>query len=165
MTTDRDPRGEQPSGVSVVTALTVGWVSFAALAILGFGMLSYFADVDITRGGEAYRWGFIVGMVLTILGFAGVLGRVLLSPRPSYWSALLAGLAAAVVQLFTVGLAAVFAGLGVGTALGVMYLLVIEGVSLVTLLTGAIAAWIAIALRRTRSGRPHWPWEDENDPE
>ena len=29
--------------------------------------------------------------------------------------------------------------------------------------TALIAGWTAVALVRTRAGRPRWPWEDRSD--
>lgn len=165
MTHDRDPRGAQPAGVSALTALTVGWVSFAALALLGLGMLSYFAELDVIPAEGAYRWAGIAAMIVAIGGFAATLAWMLRPPRPSYASAVLVGLVAALLHLIVVALGALFGGEQVVGAMVAVSMLVTQGASLVILLAGVVAAWIAIALRRTRAGAPHWPWEDGADPE
>ncbi len=158
---DRDPRGEQPSGVSVVTALTVGWVSFAALAILALGMLSYFAGIDVISAEGVYRWAGITAMIAAIAGFAGMAAWTLRAAHPSYVSALLIALVATLVHLVVMTLAVLIGGETTVGAITAMSMLVTQGASLAIFLAAVVAAWIAIALRRTRAGRPHWPWEDD----
>lgn len=165
MTTDRDPRGETPAGVSAVTALTVGWVSYAALAILALGMVSYFANVDVIPAEGVYRWAGIVGMLVSIGAFAGMLGPVLRAPRPSFTSALLVALVAALLHLAAIWVSALIGGGGVAGSTAVASTLILQGGSLSLLLAAFVAAWVAIALRRTRAGRPHWPWEAGADEE
>jgi hypothetical protein len=52
---------------------------------------------------------------------------------------------------------------GLVTATAVAGDLVRGGPSAVLIVAAAIAAWSGIALRRTRSERPRWPWEREEE--
>ena len=165
MMTDGDPRGETPAGVSAVTALTVAWVTYGALAILGLGMLSYFAGIDIIPSEGVFRWAGIVAMMVSIGGFAGMLAPVLRAPRPAYTSVLLVALVAALLHLGTVWVGGTVGGAGFAASTSVVSVLILQGASLVLFLAAVVAAWIGVALRRTRAGRPHWPWEDEGDRE
>ncbi|MFD5213225.1 hypothetical protein [Microbacterium sp. NPDC058345] len=157
--TIRDPRGDQPAGVSAVLALVIGAACFLSLAILGLGMLSYFADVDIVSVPGLSVWPGISGMAAAVLLFAAVLRPVLSQPHPSFRPVLIIGLAAALVHLAVVWLGALVTGVGLVHAAAAASQLVVSGASLVLLITAVAGAWIAIALRRTSASAPHWPWE------
>lgn|SRR5690606_6736143 len=160
MTTTRDPRGESPAGVSAFLALVIGFVGFATLSILGLGMLSYFADVDILSVPGLDWWPAIVAMIVAILVFCWMLWPVLRRGRPSFLAVPAAALVTAVAHLVALWLAALLSGVGTAAALTAVSQLITRGSSLVVLLAAAVGAWVAIALRRTRARAPQWPWED-----
>ncbi|MDT0158366.1 hypothetical protein Q9R19_12070 [Microbacterium sp. ARD32] len=162
MTTTGDPRGGTPSGVSASLALVVGFVGFAALGILGLGMLSYFADIDILSApGLGWRPG-VVGMLVAIGVFCGALRPSLRRGDPSFLTAFPVALGAAAAHLLAVWLTALLIGAGTASAFAAAAQLIVRGSSTVVLAAAAIGAWVAIALRRTRVGAPRWPWEDDD---
>lgn len=163
MTSSQDPRRAQPPGVSAVVALAIGSVLFVSLAILGLGMLSYFAHVDIIPAQSVFRWAGIVAMVVAVAGFAGMLSRPLRASKPAFSAAPLVGVAVGVLHLLVLGAAVLIGGAGVVDATVAVSDLVTHGGSLVLVLAGAIAAWVAIALRRAPSQHPHWPWENDSE--
>lgn len=161
--TTRDPRGDAPAGVSVVLALVIGVAVFVSLAILGLGMLSFFADVDIIHVPDMGMWPGIVGMGVAVLVFALVLRSLLARRHPSFPPVLFVGLIAALAHLFAVWLGALLAGVGLAPAVSAVSQLIVQGSSLVVLLAAVVGAWIAVALRRTRAAAPRWPWEREDE--
>lgn len=160
MTTIRDPRGEEPAGASAFLSLVIGFVGFAALAILGLGMLSFFADIDILSVPGLDWWPAIVAMILAILVFCWMLWPTLSRGRPSFLAVPAVALVTVVAHLVGVWLAALLSGVGMSAALAAASQLIVRGSSLVVLIAAAIGAWAAVALRRTRAGAPRWPWED-----
>lgn len=157
--TIRDPRGDQPAGVSVVMALVIGAASFVSLTILGLGMLSYFADIDIITVPGLSMWPGIAGMALAVLAFVLMLRSLLARRHPSFPPVVFVGLVAALTHLVAVWLGALIGGVGLAPAAAAVSQLVVQGSSLVVLVTAIVGAWIAVALRRTTASAPHWPWE------
>lgn len=160
MTTHADPRGTEPAGVSAFLALVIGFVGFAALAILGLGMLSFFADIDIISVPGLDWWPAIVAMIVAIAVFCWMLWPTLSRGRASFLAVPAVALVAAFAHLAALWLAALLSGAGMTAALIAASQLITRGSSVVVLLAAAIGAWVAVALRRTRAGAPHWPWED-----
>ncbi|GAA3940552.1 hypothetical protein [Microbacterium soli] len=163
MTTTDDPHGTAPAGVSALLALVIGFVLFAALDILGLGMLSYFAEMDILAVPGLDWWPGIVGMIAAVAVFAWMLWPSLVRERASFLSAVPVGLVAAVAHLVVVWLAALVSGAGTAAAFAAFAQLVTRGPSLVIAAAALVAAWSAIALRRTRASAPHWPWEGDEE--
>ncbi len=157
--TIRDPHGSAPEGVSVLVAGVIGAVCFAALAILGLGMLSYFTDTDIISVEELPLWPGLIGMAVAIAVFALMLRPVLARQHPSFSPVVLVAIVTVVSHLAAVWLSALLSGAGFAHATAAVSQLVVRGSSPVVLLAALVAAWIAVALRRTRGGTPKWPWE------
>lgn len=159
----RDPRGPVPEGVSAFLAGVVGGVCFAAFAILGLGMLSYFADVDIISVEGLTLWPGVAGMAVAIAVFALLLAPVLRRRLPPYGAMVLVALATALAHLAAVSLSAMAGGSGLAHASAAASQIVVRGSSVVIIVAALIAGWIAVALRRSRSGTPRWPWERDDD--
>ncbi|MFE6997315.1 DUF6121 family protein [Microbacterium sp. NPDC057659] len=136
-------------------------VLFFGLVILGLGMLSYFTDSDILSVPDLGQYPGVVGMVAAIIGFVAILVPSLRLRRPTYPASVLVGVATALAHLAGVWVAALFGGAGVAAATAAVMQLVVGGASMVVALAALAAAWIGVALRRTRSRKPHWPWEDQ----
>ncbi|MFE6736269.1 DUF6121 family protein [Microbacterium sp. NPDC057650] len=141
--------------------MVLATVLFFGLGILGLGMLSYFTDSDILSVPDLGQYPGVVGMVVAIIVFVAILAPSLRQRRPAYPASVLVGLATALTHLAGVWVAALSGGAGVAAATAAVMQLVVGGASLVVALAALVAAWIGVALRRTRSQRPHWPWEDE----
>ncbi|WP_417556017.1 hypothetical protein [Microbacterium sp.] len=164
MTTTDDPHGIPPAGVSASLALVIAFVSFAALTILGLGMLSFFADLDILAVPGLDWWPGIVGMIVAIGVFAWMLWPTLKNEHPSYMPVFAVGLVSAVAHVVAVWLGALLSGAGTEAAFAAVVQLVTQGSSGVVLGAALLGSWFAIALRRTGAQPPTWPWEHE-DPE
>ncbi len=160
---DRDPRGEHPSGVSPPLALVIAIVSFTALTILGLGMLSYFADIDIISVEGIGLWPGILGMAAAVAVLTGILWPQLRRSHPDYGPATIAAVLTTLAHLASVWIFAAVGGAGIVHASAAVSQLVTRGSSVVVLLAAVVAGWTAVALRRTRARPPHWPWEGEQD--
>jgi len=157
--TTRDPRGAEPAGVSVFLSTVVGCVTFAAVAILGMGMLSFFADRDIISVEGLSMWPGMIGMLIAIVLFAFVLTVQLRRGRASFSSVVIATMVAVIGHLVGVWVAAMAEDAGYGHAGAAVGQLVTGGTSLILVAAGMLGGWLAIALRRSPSGTPQWPWE------
>lgn len=140
-------------------------VGFFALTIFGLGAVSVLTGGDTVEVPGLGRAPGIVGMVASVVVFALALGVTLRGARPSFVRSITIALLTTLAHLLAVWVTvAVGAGsLVIGTA--VAGDLVRGGASAVVLGAAAIAAWGGIALRRTRSARPRWPWERDDDGE
>ncbi|GAB6859075.1 hypothetical protein [Microbacterium xylanilyticum] len=138
-------------------------MSFFALTIMGLGALSLFAEHDIISVPRLGQIPGAVGMVLAVLVFALALWAVLADRRPSFVATVFLALGAALAHLGGVWGAAVAEGAGAVDATAAAGQLVLGGASAVIVVAALIAAWVAIALRRTAARAPHWPWENGDD--
>ncbi len=158
-----DPRGSDSAGVSAVLAQVLASVSFFALAVLGLGVASVVTDSDIISVPGLGSIPGVVGMLAAVACFAIGLGGALRRPHPSFLAAPVIALATALTHLVLVWLAVLVSTGDIVTATVVAGGLVQRGASVALILAAAIAAWGGIALRRTRAGRPRWPWEQEDE--
>lgn len=136
---------------------------FFALAVFGLGAVSVATDTDIISVPGLGQGPGVTGMLIALLVFALMLGLTLRGPRPSYVASLAISLATALGHLVGVWVAVLIGTGGLVTATAVAGDLVRGGPSAVLIVAAAIAAWSGIALRRTRSERPRWPWEREEE--
>lgn len=160
--TIRDPHGPSPEGVSASLAAVIGTVCFGAFGILGLGMLSYFADVDIISVEGLTLWPGVIGMAVAIAVFAALLTPVLRRDRPSFAAVVLIAVGTALAHLAAVWLSALIGGAGIAHAVAAASQIVVQGSSVVLVAAALIAGWIGVALRRSRSGTPRWPWERDD---
>ena len=154
-----------PAGVSAVLATVLTAIGFFAIAVFGLGALSVITDSDVISVPGAGQAPGIVGMILAIAAFAGVLWLAVRGEHPRFRSVWTIAVVTALVHLIGAGAAALVAAGEVVTALAVMGELVTDGASLVVLIAAAIAGWAGVALRRTRRSSPQWPWEREDPDE
>jgi hypothetical protein len=149
--------------VRPLVALGLATVAFIALLIFGLGMVSLLTGAAIVATPGLGQVPGIFATALTIAVFALVLWPGLRAPQPSYvavaWTA--AACYAAYVGGMWMGVLVAsgefaVAGEVAGRIATTWFGFVVAGAA-------AIAAWGGIALARTRSERPRWPWEDEFD--
>lgn len=159
-----DPRGPAPAGVSAILATVMATIGFFALTVFGLGALSIVTDADIISIPDLGQVPGVVGMIIAIASFAGILWLAVRSTSPRFRSVWTIAVSSALAHLLAVAVAVLVVRGEFVTALAVMGALVTGGASAVILVTAAIAGWAGVALRRTRAARPRWPWEqDEPD--
>lgn len=159
-----DPRGPVPAGVSAVLATVMTTIGFFALTVFGLGALSVMTDADIISIPRLGQAPGVVGMIIAIAVFAGILWLAVRSSHPRFRSVWTIAIAIALAHLLGVAVTVLIVTGEFVTALAVMGGLITGGASLVVFATAAIAGWTGVALRRTRAGRPRWPWE-RDDPD
>lgn len=137
-------------------------VGFFALAVFGLGAFSMLTDADIISVPGLGQAPGIVGMIVAMAVFAGILWLAVRMSRPHFRSVGTIAVASALGHLLAVGFAALVVSGEFVTALAVMGGLITGGSSIVLLAAAAVAAWAGVALRRTRASRPRWPWERED---
>ncbi|MCR2784901.1 MULTISPECIES: hypothetical protein [unclassified Microbacterium] len=150
-------------GVQPAAALAFALIGYIALAICGLGVTSLVSGREVIDAPGAGQVPGIAGMALSVIAVAVVLWVMLRAPRPSYSAALVAALAAFLGYLAGLCVGVVIAGVDVGLLGGAVSSFVLSWFSVVLAVAGAVAGWSAVALVRTRSQRPRWPWESDED--
>ena len=141
-------------------------IGFFAIAVFGLGVLSIVTDADIISVPDTGQAPGIVGMIVAVAVFAGILYLAVRITHPKFRSVWAISIATAFAHMLAAAIGALVATGDFVNALAVMGELITGGASVVILATSAIAGWAGVALRRTRAKRPRWPWErddiDEN---
>lgn len=144
-------------------ALGLATVTFIALLIFALGMVSLVLNADIVAAPGLGQLPGVFATTLTTVVFALVLWLVLRTRRPHYRGALVAGAACYLAYVAGIWVGVLVASAALATATEVAGRIATTWFGLVVALAGAASAWGGIALVRTRSDRPRWPWEDEFD--
>ena len=158
-----DPEGSSGRGVRPLVALGLATVTFIALLIFALGMVSLVLNADIVAAPGLGQLPGVFATTLTTVVFALVLWLVLRTRRPHYRGALVAGAACYLAYVAGIWVGVLVASAALATATEVAGRIATTWFGLVVALAGAVSAWGGIALVRTRSDRPRWPWEDEFD--
>lgn len=150
-------------GVQPATAVAFALIGYLALAICALGVTSLVTDRDVIDAPGAGQVPGIVGMALSVLALGLTLWGVLRAPRPSYGAAFVAALAAFLGYVLGLCVGVVIAGVDAALLGGAVGSFVLSWFAVALAAAGAVAGWSAVALVRTRSGRPRWPWENDED--
>ncbi|MDP3950551.1 hypothetical protein [Microbacterium sp.] len=141
-------------------------IGFFAIAVFGLGALSVVTDADIISVPDTGQAPGIIGMIVAVAVFAGILYLAVRITHPKFRSVWAISIATAFAHMLAAAIGALVVTGDFVNALAVMGELITGGASVVILATAAIAGWAGVALRRTRAKRPRWPWErddiDEN---
>lgn len=155
--------GESAGPVRPAVALVLTLIGFLAVVIAGFGFVSLATDSDVVSVPALGPLPGVIAVAAAGAAYAAVVARALASRQPRYRSAAVVAVAAWAAY----GVAgAVAVALGTGdlvTAAVLLGALWVGWPGLVVAAAAAGAAWSAVALVRTRAGRPRWPWEGEDD--
>lgn len=131
--------------------------------MFGLGAVSVATDTDIISVPGLGQGPGVTGMLIALMVFAVMLGLTLRRPHPAYVASLAISLSTALGHLVGVWTAVLIGTGGLVTATAVAGDLVRGGPSVALIVAAAIAAWSGIALRRTRSARPRWRWERDEE--
>jgi hypothetical protein len=158
------PERPESGPVRPPVALAFALIGFVALAIFGLGMTSLALDADVIAVPGLGQVPGVIGMLSAAAAFALALWVGLRAPHPSFWTAPIAALAAALAEAFGVLVGAVATGADLAAAVAAAGGVAVGWVGVVIAGAALVAAWSGVALVRTRSSRPRWPWE-RDDPE
>lgn len=156
MTADRGP-------VSPPVAVAFAVVGFFALLVAGFGLLSLLSDAEVLAVAGLGQTPGIVGAAAAVAAFGASAWFVVRRRHPSFWSVVVIALATFLAYLGGVLLGAVFAGTDAARAVAADGAFSTSWFAVVLAAAALVAGWTAVALVRTRAGRPRWPWEDPAD--
>lgn len=146
-----------------LVALGLATVTFIALLICGLGIASLILNADIVAERGLGQLPGVFATAATVAAFAVSLGLTLRAPQPRYRGALWAAIACVAAYVIAIWIGALVASSEPATATAVAGRIATSWFGLVVAATAALAAAGGIALTRTRSSRPRWPWEDEFD--
>lgn len=144
-------------------ALAFATVGFVALVIAGFGLTSLLAEVEVIAVPGLGPVPGASGVVLATAAFALVTWLAVRIARPTYGATVAITASVLVAYLAGVWLGAVLNGTDVARAASAAGSFATSGFALVLLGAAFVSGWAAIALVRTRAGRPRWPWERDDD--
>ena len=164
MTSD-EPSDTGP--VRPLTAVALATVTFVALVIGSFGVLALVLGEDpVEAPGIGQAPGIAATVVAALVFGAGLwatVGRRHPDSGPSFWSAAWIALAAGLAYTATLWIAALVTGADFGAAGGAAGRIATSWFGVALVLSAFVCAWGGIALVRTRTRRPRWPWEDEEE--
>ncbi len=156
-----DPSGGPREPVAPRTALVFAVVGFIALLIFGLGITSLLTSSDLIAVPGLGELPGVLASLVGLGGFTVTLWAGIRRERPSYGTAVLTAFAAFLAYMLGAAIGALLTGHGIAAALAVVGALVTRWFGLVVFAVAFVAAAGAIALLRSRSGRPRWPWESE----
>ena len=149
--------------VRPLVALGLATVGFIALLIFGLGMVSLVLNADIVEAPGLGQLPGVFATTVTTAVFALVLWLVLRTRRPRYRGAVATAVACYLAYVIGIWLGVLVASAELATATEVAGRIATTWFGAIVALAAALSASGGIALVRTRSDRPRWPWEDEFD--
>ncbi|WP_029150160.1 hypothetical protein [Microbacterium indicum] len=142
--------------LAVAALATVGYL---ALLVAGLGFASLWTGSEvIAMPGIDIPTAFVAAGA-ALVAFGLLLWAALDRWRPSYGSVAGVALASGAVHALVLGVAVLVDTGDLGSVIGVLEHVLIGWVSPVVVLAAAVAAWAAVAIRRTGANPPRWPWE------
>ncbi len=152
-----NPREPAPAGVSAFLAVAFATISWFALTVAGLGVWSALTGRDVIDVPDLSAAPGVGAMIVSLLVFALSLALALRG-RPSFLSVPLIGLGCALGYMVAVWWGVLVESGDVIVATAAVGGLLLGGAGIV-FVAALISAWGGIALRRTRSHQPRWPWE------
>jgi len=149
--------------VRPLVALAFATAAFIALLIFGLGMVSLAIGEAVIEVPGLGQLPGILGTILTTAAFAGTLWAAVRRRSPTYWGAVWTAGACYLAYVVGVWFGAVVTGSDLAAAGSAAGRIATSWFGVVVAAAALVAAWGGIALVRTRSQRPRWPWEDEFD--
>lgn len=149
--------------VTPPVALAFGTIGFFALLIAGFGMLSLLTGAEVVAVPGLGPLPGAFAVAFAVIAFVLATWAVVRRPEPGYGGVVLVVVATFLAYLLGLLVGAMFGGIDLARALAAAGAFATSWFAVVLASTALIAGWTAVALVRTRAGRPRWPWEDRSD--
>jgi len=156
-----DPGAAGP--VRPALAVTFATTAFVTLLIAGLGLASLALDADVVATPGLGVAPGAVGVAAASIAFAAGLTAGVRMPHPPYAASAWCAVAAFLGYVGGVGVGALIGGADPAVAVGAAGEVAISWFAVVVAAAGLACGWGGIALVRTRSRRPRWPWEDDED--
>jgi hypothetical protein len=152
---------EAQRGLSPGLAALLTGSGFVALLIAGFGMLSLLTDAEVLPVAGLGQSPGAVGVIGAVVAYVATAWLSVRGPRPSYAGVVVIVVATFLAYLLGVLVGGVFSGVDAARAVAAVGGFATSWFAVVLASTALLAGWTAVALVRTRAGRPRWPWERE----
>lgn len=153
---------EPRPAVAPPVAVAFAVVGFFALLIGGFGMLSLLSGAEVLAVAGLGPVPGILAVVCAVLVFAaGAWFSV--RRRATYRSVPAVVIATFLAYLAGIAAGGVLAGLDPARTLAAVGGFATSWFAVVLAAAALVCGWAAVALVRTRAGRPRWPWERGDD--
>jgi hypothetical protein len=138
-------------------------VVFIALSIATLGVVSLVLDADVipVRGLGAVPG--VIGQLVALGSFAGVLLWGLRATPPTYLTAVPCAVAAYVGEVAGVVIGALLSGADPARGLAAAGSVALGFAGPVVAVAGLVAALFGVLLLRARTNGPRWSWEDDED--
>ena len=150
---------EPQPGVSAPVALAFGTVGFFALVVAGFGLLSLATGDEVLPVTGLGPLPGIAAVVFAVAAFVLTVWAVVRRPAPRYSGVVVVVVAVFLAYLIGLLVGAMFGGIDLARAIAAAGAFATSWFAVVLASAALIAGWTAVALVRTRAGRPRWPWE------
>ncbi|KQR88810.1 MULTISPECIES: hypothetical protein [unclassified Microbacterium] len=153
----------RPAGVTPPVAVVFASVTFIALSIGGLGVMSLVLDADVipVRGLGAIPG--VIGQLLALLAFAGVLWWGLRADPPGYLTAVPCAVGAYVGEVLGIVVGAIVGGADPARGLAAAGSVALGFPGAVVAGAGLLAGLFGVLLVRSRSNGPRWRWEDDDE--
>ncbi|WP_336626647.1 MULTISPECIES: hypothetical protein [unclassified Microbacterium] len=155
--------GDDAGGVSAPVAVVFATVGFFALLVAGFGLLSLATDAEVLPVAGLGPAPGIVGTAAAVVAFAAGVAALVRPPRPTYRGVWLVAVGCFLAYLVGVLVGAALTGVDLTRAIAAAGGFATSWFAVLLASVALVAAWTAVALVRTRAGRPRWPWERDED--
>lgn len=149
--------------VSPPVAVALAAVGFFTLVIAGFGLLSLLSGAEVltVSGLGALPGAVATGAATGVFLLAAWL--TVRRARPSYSGVPVIVLATVLSYGAGLLIGATFAGIDAARAVAALGGFATSWFAVVLAAAALVAGWAAVALVRTRAGRPRWPWERDDE--
>ena len=134
-------------------------VGYLALLIAGFGLLSLLSDAEVLAVSGLGQLPGAVGVAASVVAFTIATAALVRRAHPSFGGVVVIVLMAFLAYLAGVLAGAVLAGVDATRVVAAIGAFSTSWFAVVLASAALVAGWAAIALVRTRAGRPRWPWE------
>ncbi len=153
----------RPAGVTPSVAVVFASVVFIALSIAALGVTSLVLDTDVipVRGLGAVPG--VIGQVLALASFAGVLLWGVRATPPTLLTAVPCAVASYVGEVVGVVVGALVSGADLARGVAAAGSVAVGFAGPVVAVVGLLAGLFGILLVRARTSGPRWRWEDDED--
>ncbi|MDF2991288.1 MAG: uncharacterized protein K0S37_1802 [Microbacterium sp.] len=153
----------RPAGVTPPVAVVFASVTFVALAIGGLGVASLLLDRDVIPVRGLGPIPGVLGIVVALALFAGILLWGLRADPPGYLTAVPCALGAFVGELAGIVLGGLVSGADPTRAISAAGTVALGWPGAVLAVAALLAAAFGVFLVRARTVRPRWTWEREDE--
>jgi hypothetical protein len=153
----------RPAGVTPPVAVVFASIIFIALSIAALGVASLILDADVipVRGLGAVPG--VVGQVLALASFAGVLLWGLRASPPTFLTAVPCAVAAYVGEVVGVVIGALVSGADLTRGVAAAGSVAVGFAGPIVAAAGLAAGLFGVLLVRARTSGPRWRWEGDED--